>query len=550
MLIEEYAKQNGFTILELTKSIDETYLQKENVIKIINAAYVEKDGNVYLVKENRTIERIGTKEYWNKIIKYKPEQVAKINTDIIHKEDLTSCGLCNQHKNTTALLNVVATNRCDLRCWYCFFYEERAGFIYEPTLEEIKNGLEIAKKFNGYMPPIQITGGEPTLRDDIAEMIRIMRELGSPHVQLNTDSVSIGIEYFEKPEKAIEKVASWVKAGLKTVYTSFDGLYPKQNSNPKNHYEIPFALEAYIKGGLKSIVLVPTVSQLNLKEMPLIIKFAMKNIRRGIRGVNFQPISLVGYIKKGDREKLRVVQSDIIQEIKRVFNFGIEAWYPVPTVASLADIIGKEPHVHFYNSEKCGMATYVYVDNNKLLPITHFIDVDCFIKDVSELQKSTIKKAIFGIKLLPTAIKHGVKKALAKKLAKYIIQDELPTGEKLSDILNEVIEKGNYKALGKFHHRFLFLGMMHFQDYYNYDVNRTKRCSIHYLAPPLLIPFCTYNVFPNFHRDRFLEKNKVIGKRAEILMKKSVEAKEKVERFRERKDEIISSPVYKEIYNI
>lgn len=551
MLIEEYARQNGFTILELTKSIDEIFLQKENAIKIINAAYVEKNNNVYLVKENGTIERIGTKEYWDKIIKYKPSQIAKINTNITHKEDLVSCGLCNQHKNTTALLNVVATNRCDLRCWYCFFYEEKAGFIYEPTLEEIKKGLEIAKEFNGYMPPIQITGGEPTLRDDLAEMIKMMREMGSPHVQLNTDSVSIGIEYFEEPEKAIRRVASWVKAGLKTVYTSFDGISPKQNSNPKNHYEAPFALEAYIKGGLKSIVLVPTVSQLNLKETPFIVKFAMRNISRGIRGVNFQPISLVGHIKKGDREKLRVVQSDIIYEMKKVFNFGIEAWYPVPTVASLADIIGKEPHVHFYNSEKCGMATYAYVDGEKLLPITHFIDVDRFIKYVSELQKSAIKKAIFGAKLLPTAIKYGsLRKALAKKLAEYIIEDELPNGEKLSEILNEVIEKGDYRALGKFHHRFLFLGMMHFQDYYNYDVNRTKRCSIHYLAPPHLIPFCTYNVFPHIHRDKFLEKNKVVGKRAEILMKKSIEAKERVERFRERKEEIVNSPIYKEIYNV
>ncbi len=554
-LIEEIVKENGFEILEVTKSVDEISLKKTGIPEIINAAYVEKDGKVYLAKENGTIERIGTKEYWEKIMKHKPteQHVAEINTNIKHTKELMSCGLCNQHKNSTALLNIVVTNRCDLRCWYCFFYEEKAGFIYEPTLEEIENGIKVAREFNGYTPPIQITGGEPALREDLPEIIKMTRELGSPHVQLNTNSISLGIEYFENPQSAIEKVSKWVEAGLKTIYTSFDGLHPTSKSNPKNHYETPFALKAYIDGGIRSIVLVPTVSQLNLKETPDIVKFAMHNIDKGIRGVNFQPISLVGHIKKGDREKLRVVQSDIVEEMKKIFNFGIEAWYPVPTVAALADIIGKDSHVHFYNSEKCGMATYAYVDKekNKLIPITEFVDVDRFIKDVNELQSSMLKKALFGAKLIPDAIKYGsLRKALAKKLTEYILQDELPTGEKLSQILEDVIEKGDYSALGKFHHRFLFLGMMHFQDYYNYDVNRVRRCSIHYLAGSRLIPFCTYNVFPHIHRDRILEENKVTGERAEILKKKSIDAKEKVEAFRERKQEITSSPVYKEIYAI
>jgi len=556
MKLVEIAKENGFKILETTKSVDEIALQKTGIPETINAAYVEKDGVVYLVKENGTKERIGTKEYWEKIGKYKPSEehhIAKINTDIPHEKDLMSCGLCKLHKNTTALLNVVITNRCDLRCWYCFFFEEKAGFVYEPTIDEIRKGLETAKRFNGYMPPIQITGGEPALRDDVAEIIKMAREMGSPHVQLNTNSVSLGIEFFEKPEEAKARVRKWVEAGLKTVYTSFDGVKPDSNSNPKNHYETPFALEAYKQGGLKSIVLVPTVSQINLKETPEIVKFAMRNTGRGIRGVNFQPLSLVGYIKKGDREKLRVVQSDIVEELRKVFGFGMEAWYPVPTVASLADIIGREPHVHFYNNEKCGVATYVFVDGekNKLIPITEFVDVDNFIYDISQLQTSTLKKALFGAKLIPDAIRYGgLRKALAKKLSEYIIQDELPTGERLSEILEDVIAKGDYRSLGKFHHRFLFLGMMHFQDYYNYDVNRVRRCSIHYLAGDKLIPFCTYNVFPHIHRDRYLEQHKLTGEKAKKLMEESVKIKERVESFRERKDEIVSSPIYKEVYGV
>jgi len=35
---------------------------------------------------------------------------------------------------------------------------------------------------------------------------------------------------------------------------------------------------------------------------------------------------------------------------------------------------------------------------------------------------------------------------------------------------------------------------MHFQDAYNFDVERLKRCAIHYAVPGgKVIPFCTYN---------------------------------------------------------
>ena len=40
---------------------------------------------------------------------------------------------------------------------------------------------------------------------------------------------------------------------------------------------------------------------------------------------------------------------------------------------------------------------------------------------------------------------------------------------------------------------------MHFMDHYNYDVERVKRCVIHYAAPDgLIYPFCAYNCGPTF----------------------------------------------------
>jgi uncharacterized radical SAM superfamily Fe-S cluster-containing enzyme len=50
---------------------------------------------------------------------------------------------------------------------------------------------------------------------------------------------------------------------------------------------------------------------------------------------------------------------------------------------------------------------------------------------------------------------------------------------------------------GTFTYRTLLVAGMHFQDAYNYDIERVKRCVIHYATPDgKLYPFCTYNSGP------------------------------------------------------
>jgi len=67
---QKYADENGYEVLEITKSVDENTIGNGRIPETIDAAYIEKDGTVYLLKKNGTIERIGTKEYWDKIQKW------------------------------------------------------------------------------------------------------------------------------------------------------------------------------------------------------------------------------------------------------------------------------------------------------------------------------------------------------------------------------------------------------------------------------------------------------------------------------------------------
>jgi hypothetical protein len=56
----------------------------------------------------------------------------------------------------------------------------------------------------------------------------------------------------------------------------------------------------------------------------------------------------------------------------------------------------------------------------------------------------------------------------------------------------------SYQSLGPIRRKIFLLGCMAFMDQHNFDVNRVRRCVIHYVTPNLeIIPFCAYN---NVHR--------------------------------------------------
>jgi len=61
-------------------------------------------------------------------------------------------------------------------------------------------------------------------------------------------------------------------------------------------------------------------------------------------------------------------------------------------------------------------------------------------------------------------------------------------------LIKNVITKGSYEALGDLMRRVIMLGIMHFQDVWNLDLDRVQRCAIHYATPDGKIrSFCTYN---------------------------------------------------------
>ncbi|MCX8192436.1 MAG: radical SAM protein [Nitrososphaeria archaeon] len=491
MVMEQIAEESK----EVKKVVKNTLSICPECNMIISAEIVERDRKIFLEKEcpkhGLFIDLYyGDAEMYKKFSKYAHDGkgTGSPNINIIGYSCPANCGLCPGHKSHTALANIVVTNRCDLACWYCFFYAEKAGYVYEPTIDQIREMVKaIRREYPVAGNSIQLTGGEPALRDDLPEIIKVIKEEGVDHIQLNTDGIRLShdFEFFKKVKEA----------GVSNLYLSFDGVTPR--TNPKNHWEAPKVIENARKLNV-GVVLVPTIIKgVNDHELGEIIRFAFKNIDI-IRAVNFQPVSLTGRITHKEREKLRITIPDCIIKIEEQTGGEIprDAWFPVPACTPLTHIIEallKSPKYELSPHFACGAGTYVFKSRDRLVPITEFIDVDGLIKYL----QSKADELEAGKNRIITVAK------ILWEFKKFIREDKQPEGINVKKMIYEIILKHDYKSVGDWHRRSLFIGMMHFQDKYNYDIERVMRCSIHYPMPDgRIIPFCAFNVIPEWYRDR------------------------------------------------
>ncbi len=430
---------------------------------------------------------------------YVGKGVANPNTDIVYYKESGgcpfACGLCPAHKSNTVLAIIDVTNRCNMKCPVCFANAGAAGYVYEPSLSDIERMLRILRSQKPWAPnAIQLSGGEPTLRNDLPEIVRMAKRLGFDHVEVNTNGIRLAYD--------VEFYKALLDAGMSTLYLQFDTIDPNNKGvwrhrlyDPKAYVEVrKRVIENARKLGHRSIVLVVTMAKnYNDKDIGKIIDFAVQN-RDVVRWINIQPVAFAGRAREYTPEELRqyrITIPDVLIEIERQTGGKISRWdwrpvnWPV-ALAKLIEVLTGEPKPLFTNNPVCGASTFIYYDEDvkDIVPITKLVDVDGFEAEIWRIYND--------------AVKGGLSRELAKlkllKLVKYVKH------RAVKDLLTELLLKRSYEALGKFMFNVVGLGIMHFMDTMNFDVQRVERCDIHYATPDgRIIPFCTMN---NFHRDR------------------------------------------------
>ena len=195
-----------------------------------------------------------------------------------------SCGLCGNHESGGCCVLLELTRRCNLRCPVCF---ASAGGEGDLGLDEIAELYDMLMSRGGPFN-IQLSGGEPTMRDDLPEVVRLGRERGFTFFQLNTNGLRLASE-----DGYAEKLRG---AGVSCAFLQFDGLRPGTYEALRGRdilAEKLRAIDACERAGLP-VVLVPTLAPVvNGDEIGDILRFALG---RGkiVRGVHFQPVSYFG----------------------------------------------------------------------------------------------------------------------------------------------------------------------------------------------------------------------------------------------------------------
>jgi len=366
------------------------------------------------------------------------------------------CGLCPEHRQSTCCVLLEVTSRCNIKCSVCF--ADAGGSNADPDLETIRGWyrrlLEAGGPYN-----IQLSGGEPTLRDDLPELVALGRAMGFNYIQLNTNGLRLGRE----PGflKALQQ------AGLSTVFLQFDGTEPDIHVQLRGGDFLNEKLEAIKLCGEMGIgvILVPTVVPgVNDHNLGGIIVLALAHIPL-VRGVHIQPVSYFGRYDGPPSDQMRITIPEVISRIEEQTGGRIQAGHFLPSgcLDSLCSF-----HGNFILMPDGNLRATTRHDDNS--------DTECCCGVPDQAADGAVKTRNF------VATRWSAPEAGQKPQESCGCKQN-----KEVDSLDLFLERART-------HTFCISGMA-FQDAWNLELDRLRYCYVHTLAPDgRIIPFCAYNL--------------------------------------------------------
>jgi uncharacterized radical SAM superfamily Fe-S cluster-containing enzyme len=361
------------------------------------------------------------------------------------------CGLCAEHRQNPCSVLLEITQQCTLGCPVCFADSAASQAVAaDPDLQQIEAWFDRVMAAAGPCN-IQLSGGEPTLRDDLPEIIALGRRKGFSFIQLNSNGLRLAAEtgYAE----------TLAKAGLTTVFLQFDGtddrIHQQLRGRPLAQQK-QAAIEHCGQAGL-GVVLVPTlVPGVNSEAIGAIIRFALDRVPL-VRGIHFQPISYFGRFAGGAAPGQRFTLPQVMQAIETQTDGLIKASDFIPP--------GTE-------NARCSFhCSFLALPNGRLRRISSTSGSCCSSQDGRQGLLKTIDSMARQWSATPGA------QSSNRKLA----SDDATLD------LDAFLELASNSSLS--------ISCMAFQDAWNLDLERLRDCCISVMSPAgKLIPFCAYNL--------------------------------------------------------
>lgn len=288
----------------LPEEMRHTYSVCPVCLKRIPAKREERDGQIYLVKtcpDHGTFSSV----IWRnkrKFADWRGERPAVGENENLNCP--TGCGLCAEHRRATCCTLLEITARCNMNCTFCFAEPDGAQ---DPSLDSVKRWIDDLTEPGKTL--LQLSGGEPTVRDDLPEIVAYAKQVGCKYVQLNSNGLRLA-----EDEAFVKRLAD---AGLSFVFMQFDGVddavYEKLRRRPMLEVK-KRAIEQCGRYGI-GVTLVPViVPGVNTEQIGDIIRFAIQRSPY-VRGVHFQPVSYFGRIPELPADDDRYTLDELLEEV-------------------------------------------------------------------------------------------------------------------------------------------------------------------------------------------------------------------------------------------
>jgi len=372
------------------------------------------------------------------------------------------CGLCPDHGQHTCTALIEITQRCNLHCPVCFADAGTdAQLTDDPSLCRIGFFYDRIMAASGPCN-IQLSGGEPTVRDDLPAIIGLGRSKGFSFIQLNTNGLRLAQD---------SSYARCLRdAGLRSIFLQFDGL----------SRDIHIALRGRDLAAIKeqalrncqaaglAVVLVPTlVPGINTHEVGAILDYASR-FTPTVRGVHFQPVSYFGRYPEAPADEDRLTLPELLLLITKQSHGAITAEHFAPPSCEHA---------------LCSFhGNFLVEESGRLLPLGSRQTPCC---STGEPQAA-----------MPSALE-GRKKSVAFTARQWSLPTASTTCACTSGKSTEPRDDLD-RFLARARTHTFSISAMAFQDVWNIDLERLQGCCIHIVSPKgNLIPFCAYNLTSN-----------------------------------------------------
>lgn len=375
------------------------------------------------------------------------------------------CGLCPDHRQHTCCVVLDVTERCNLACPVCFASAGSAAHA-DPTVDEIlgwcRRLLELGGPFN-----LHLSGGEPTVRPDLPEIIRRVRSLGFTYLQLNTNGVRLARDAGYAQELK--------EAGLTCVFLQFDGVTDQvyQAIRGKPLLETKRQAIANCARHELGVVLVPTlVPGINSGQIGDILREAIAHAP-AVRAVHFQPVSYFGRHPAAHADENRITFPEVIRLIEQQTHrtFRAEHFYPAS---------GENPYCSFHGK--------FWLDAEKRISPAPRPQVSSCCGPAAESPGPNLVQ-LGAAKSEPS---DAVRRAQRFVAQHWSYPAPPQTANPAGLITLDTSSFDQFLADKKI--SFCISGMA-FQDAWNVDLDRLRDCFLHVLSPQQkLVPLCAYNL--------------------------------------------------------